>query len=130
MGPLSLKLTPAVVAMAISACLLDAQAPPDAKVTEPETFTFRTDTRLVDLHARVVDKDGHLVLGLAQNAFTIYENGVKQEIKMFRREYGPVARGFIIDNSASIHDNRANVGSAALAPVSASNPGDEIFIIN
>src|SRR5260221_11813663 len=104
MGPLSLKLTPAVVAMAISACLLDTQTPPDAKVTEPETFTFRTDTRLVDLHASVVDKDGHLVLGLAQNSFTIYENGVKQEIKMFRREDVRGALGLGIDNSASMHD--------------------------
>ncbi len=90
MGILSLKLTPAIAAMALCGCLLDAQAPPDAKVTEPETFTFRTDTRLVDLHASVVDKDGHLVLGLPQSAFTIYENGVKQEIKMFRREDVPV----------------------------------------
>src|SRR5579864_5417909 len=122
MGLLSPKLTPGIVAVAFSVCLLDAQAPPDAKVTEPETFTFRTDARLVDLHASVVDKDGHLVLGLPQSAFTIYENGVKQEIKMFRREDVPVSLGLIIDNSASMHDKRAKVASAALALVGASNP--------
>ena len=125
----SLKLTPGVVVIALFGCLLDAQAP-DAKVTEPETFTFRTDTRLVDLHATVVDKEGHLVLGLPQSAFTIYENGVKQEIKMFRREDVPVSLGLIIDNSASMHDKRAKVASAALALVSASNPEDEVFIMN
>ena len=129
MGFLSLKLTPGVVMIALSGCLLDAQAP-DAKVTEPESFTFRTDTRLVDLHATVVDKEGHLVLGLPQGAFTICENGVKQEIKMFRREDVPVSLGLIIDNSASMHDKRAKVASAALALVSASNPEDEVFIMN
>jgi Ca-activated chloride channel homolog len=130
MGLLSRKLGPGVVAIALSVCLLHAQAPPDAKVTEPESYTFRTDTRLVDLHASVVDKDGHLVLGLPQSAFTIYENGVKQEIKMFRREDVPVSLGLIIDNSASMHDKRAKVASAALALVSASNPEDEVFIMN
>src|SRR5579859_4138586 len=130
MGLLSLKLTPGIVVMAFCVCLVEAQVPPDAKVTEPETFTFRTDTRLVDLHASVVDKEGHLVLGLPQSAFTIYENGVKQEIKMFRREDVPVSLGLIIDNSASMHDKRAKVGSAALALVSASNPEDEVFIMN
>lgn len=126
----SRKLRLGLVGIALFASLLHAQAPPDAKVVEPETFTFRTDTRLVDLHASVVDKDGHLVLGLPQSAFTIYENGVKQEIKMFRREDVPVSLGLIIDNSASMHDKRAKVASAALALVSVSNPEDEVFIMN
>src|SRR5947199_7259880 len=129
MGFLSRKLTPGVVMIALSGCLLDAQAP-DAKVTEPETFTFRTDTRLVDLHATVVDKEGHLVLELPQSAFTIYENGVRQEIKMFRREDVPVSLGLIIDNSASMHDKRDKVGSTELALVSASNPEAEVFLMN
>ncbi len=109
--------------------LLHAQTP-DAKVTEPEAFVFRTDTRLVDLHATVVDKQGHLVLGLTQSAFTVQENGVKQEIKMFRREDVPVSLGLVIDNSASMHDKRAKVASAALALVAASNREDEVFILN
>ena len=127
---LSRKLPLGMMAITLSGCLLHAQAQPDAKVTEPESFTFRTDTRLVDLHATVVDKDGHLVLGLSQSAFTVYENAVKQEIKMFRREDVPVSLGLIIDNSASMHDKRAKVASAALALVAASNPGDEVFIMN
>jgi VWFA-related protein len=103
---------------------------PDAKVTDPDTFTFRTDTRLVDLHATVLDKAGHLVLNLPQSAFTVYENGVKQEITTFRREDVPVSLGLVIDNSASMHEKRARVGSAALALVKASNPEDEVFILN
>ena len=130
MGLLSRKIRQGIVVIVLSGCLCEAQTPPDAKVTEPESFTFRSDTRLVDLHATVVDKDGHLVLGLAQSAFTVYENGAKQEIKMFRREDVPVSLGLIIDNSASMHDKRAKVASGALALVAASNPGDEVFIMN
>jgi Ca-activated chloride channel homolog len=108
---------------------INAQTPA-AKVPEPETFTFRTDLRLVDLHATVVDKSGHLVLNLPQSAFTVYENGVQQEVTMFRREDVPVSLGLVIDNSASMHDKREKVASAALALVKASNPQDEVFILN
>ncbi len=104
---------------------------PDAKVPEePPVFTFRTDTRLVDLHASVIDKQGHLVLNLPESAFKVYENGIQQEIKMFRREDVPVSLGLIIDNSASMHDKRAKVASAALALVGVSNAEDEVFIMN
>jgi len=117
------------LAAAVVCGVLYAQSP-DAKVSEPETFTFRSDTRLVDLHATVVDKAGHLVLNLPQSAFTVYENGVKQEIAMFRHEDVPVSLGLVIDNSASMHDKRAKVASAALALVKASNPEDEVFILD
>jgi VWFA-related protein len=104
---------------------------PDAKVPEATpNFTFRTDSRLVDLHATVLDKQGHLVLNLPESAFKLYEDGVQQVITTFRREDVPVSLGLIIDNSASMHNKRAKVASAALALVAASNPEDEVFILN
>ena len=42
----------------------------------------------------------------------------------------PISLGLIIDNSASMTDKRDRVASAALAMVKASNPEDEVFIIN
>jgi Ca-activated chloride channel family protein len=120
----------AVTAVAWALIPLYGQTP-DAKVPEESpVFTFRTDTRLVDLHASVIDKQGHLVLNLPESAFKVYENGIQQEIKMFRREDVPVSLGLIIDNSASMHDKRAKVASAALALVGVSNPQDEVFIMN
>ena len=94
----------------------------------PET-TFRSDTRLVVLNVSVFDKDGKIVKGIPKSAFTVYENGEKQEIKVFRQEDVPVSLGLIIDNSASMHDKRERVASAALALVQASNPQDEVFIM-
>jgi Ca-activated chloride channel family protein len=143
MSSLSAKLS--LCAAILGASMLWAQAQEPAKATEQkpsgnpsaivpanssDEVTFRTDTRLVDLHATVVDRDGRLVLGLPQSAFSVYENGVKQEIKVFRQEDAPVSLGLIIDNSASMHDKRAKVGSAALGLVAASNPDDEVFIMN
>ncbi len=91
---------------------------------------FRADTRLVVLHASVVDKNGNLVTGLPESAFTVYENGVKQEIKLFRQEDVPVSMGLIIDDSGSMRDKRRKVESAALTLVKKSNPQDEVFIVN
>jgi VWFA-related protein len=91
---------------------------------------FRTQTRLVVLHATAEDKEGHLMMELPKSAFQIFENGVRQEIKSFRREDVPVSLGLIIDSSASMTDKRDRVAAAALALVQSSNPEDEVFIVN
>ena len=98
--------------------------------TPDQAAVFRTDTRLVVLHATVVDKSGHLVTNLPETAFQVYENGVQQHIKIFKREDIPVSMGLIIDNSGSMRDKRAKVEAAALALVKDSNRQDEVFIVN
>ena len=91
---------------------------------------FRSDTRLVVLHATVVDKNGNLVTNLPQTAFQVYEDGVQQQIKTFKREDIPVSLGLIIDNSGSMRDKRQKVETAALTLVKASNRQDEVFVVN
>ncbi len=91
---------------------------------------FKADSRLVVLHASVVDKKGKLLTDLPQNAFKVYENGAEQDIKIFRREDVPVSMGMVIDNSGSMRDKRARVERASLDLVKASNPQDEVFIVN
>ncbi len=91
---------------------------------------FRSDTRLVVLHASVVDKKGKLVTNLDRSAFKVFENGQPQEVKIFRREDVPVSLGIIIDDSGSMMTKRSRVEAAALAMVRESNPQDEVFIVN
>ncbi len=91
---------------------------------------FRSDTRLVVLHASVVDKKGKLVTNLDKGAFKVFENGQPQQVKIFRREDVPVSLGIIIDDSGSMMTKRSRVEAAALAMVRESNPQDEVFIVN
>ncbi len=91
---------------------------------------FRSDTRLVVLHASVVDKRGKLVTNLNREAFKVFENGQPQQVKIFRREDVPVSLGIIIDDSGSMSTKRTRVEAAALAMVRESNPQDEVFIVN
>src|ERR1044071_4651534 len=69
------------------AALLAQQAAPE----QTDTTVFRTETRLVVLHATAEDKDGKMVTNLNQSAFQVFENGVKQQIKSFRQEDVPVS---------------------------------------
>ncbi|MFN0164800.1 MAG: VWA domain-containing protein [Bryobacteraceae bacterium] len=97
---------------------------------EGETPTFRSDTRLVVLHATVVDRKGSHLTQLQRNAFKIFENGVEQPMKIFRREDIPISLGLIVDNSGSMRNKRAKVESAALKLVKGSTRNDEVFIVN
>jgi len=110
----------------LTAAVVCALAAPQESPT-----VFRADTRLVVCHTTVVDnKTGHLVTDLPQSAFTVFENDVKQDIKVFKREDVPVSMGLVIDNSGSMRPKRSSVESAALALVKDSNPEDEVFIVN
>lgn len=98
-----------------------------AQEAEP---VFRSDAPLVELHATVTDKEGHLLMDLPQSAFKVFENDAEQEIKVFRHEDAPVSLGLIVDNSASMLKKRSRVAAALLTLIRASNPGDEAFIVN
>ena len=91
---------------------------------------FHTDTRLVVVHATVRDGRGALVTTLNRDAFTVYENGKRQAIAVFQRDDQPVSLGLLIDNSGSMRTIRPQVEAAALALARASNPQDEMFVLN
>jgi VWFA-related protein len=97
--------------------------------TEPPEATFRVGTDLVLLNVSVFDSAGQVLKGLPQSAFTVLENGVRQQISVFRQEDVPVSLGLIIDNSASMANKRDRVVSSAMAMIKASNPEDEVFAI-
>jgi VWFA-related protein len=94
------------------------------------TPVFRTDARLVVLHATVVDRHGKLITTLPRSAFHVFEDGHEQQMKIFRREDVPVSMGMVIDNSGSMRVKRRRVEDAAMALVKASNPQDEVCIVN
>jgi Ca-activated chloride channel homolog len=105
-----------------------AKQPPQATADEPTTFT--AETRWVILPVSVSDKNGKLVTDLQEKSFKVFENGVEQPIKLFRHEDVPISLGIIIDNSGSMREKRQKVEVASVDLVKASNPHDEVFIVN
>jgi Ca-activated chloride channel family protein len=115
------------------AAIASAQNPPAPKPDKDagkDVPLFTSDTRLVILPVTVADKSGKLIPNLPQSAFKVFENGAEQLIKVFRREDVPVSLGIIIDNSGSMRDKRLKVETASADLVKASNPQDEVFVVN
>lgn len=108
-----------------------AQQPGEGPSSQDEgVFVFRKDVEEVQLHATVLDEKHRLVTDLGRQDFSVFENGAPQKITSFRREDIPVSIGIVIDNSGSMRDKRPAVNQAALNLVRASNPQDEVFIVN
>ena len=93
-------------------------------------FVFKKDVQEVMLHATVTDGQRNPVPNLDKSVFTILENGSAQPITSFRRQDVPVAMGIVVDNSGSMRDKRDEVNRAVLSLIRASNPADEIFVVN
>jgi VWFA-related protein len=108
---------------------------PQTQIGQPATnengvFVLRKDVDEVLLHASVIDDHQHIVTNLDKSAFNVFEDGKPQTIISFHHEDIPVAMGIVIDNSGSMREKRAKVNQAALNLVRASNPHDEMFIVN
>ncbi len=93
-------------------------------------FVFKKQVEEVVLHATVLDDQRHLVPNLSQTAFAVLQDGTPQSVTSFRREDVPVAMGIVVDNSGSMRDKREKVNQAVLNLIRASNPQDEIFVVN
>jgi Ca-activated chloride channel homolog len=93
-------------------------------------FVFKKEVEEIILHATVVDDQRRPVPSLERSAFAVFVNGVSQPITSFRHQDVPVAMGIIIDNSGSMRDKRDEVNRAVMNLIRASNPQDEIFVVN
>jgi len=63
---------------------------------------FRGGTDVVLLTITVLDSGNHLVAGLEQEDFQIYEDGIKQDPSNFSRQAQPIALSLVIDTSTSM----------------------------
>ena len=98
--------------------------------TEQQDFTIQTTSRLVLLDVSVRDAAGRLVSGLVKDNFKVVENGKPEEISQFSNADIPVTVGIAVDESGSMRPKRAQVVTAGLAFIQASNPMDEMFVVN
>jgi Ca-activated chloride channel homolog len=95
-----------------------------------DKYTYRSQVNEVTLSATVLDSRRHLVTNLAETNFAVYEDNQPQKITFFRRQDIPVSIGIVVDNSGSMRTKRAAVTKAVLNLIQASNPQDEVFVVN
>jgi VWFA-related protein len=97
---------------------------------QTDEFRISTDVFNVLLDVSVRDAKGGYVSGLKKDDFLIEENGVAQTISSFSSADVPVTVGLVMDDSGSMRPKRADVNSAGVEFAVASNPRDEVFVIN
>jgi Ca-activated chloride channel homolog len=102
----------------------------DGQDEQPGDFTLHSEVRLVLLDVSVTGKQSGFVADLSKENFTVLEDGVPQRISVFDHNDAPVTCGLIVDESRSMTPKRQDVLAAATSFIEASNPQDEIFVLN
>ena len=87
----------------------DAQQP-DAE----QAPVFRTGTNIVSLNVTVTDPRKQPVAGLTQADFSIFEDGVQQQVRFFESRHVPLDLILLIDTSSSMRDKMSVVHEAAV----------------
>ena len=103
-----------------------------ARGEDPPAAPFRISVNvdLVVLHASVSDRQGRFASDLSQRDFAVYEDGVRQTMRLFRHEDTPVAVGLVVDHSGSMKGKLSDVIAAARTFVQSSSPEDRMFVVN
>lgn len=102
-----------LVAVVVSLAALSAQQPPAPQQPPPPTPSFRGGVDLVSLNVTVTEGSKY-VTDLNQEDFSVYEDGVKQEITFFNRSSLPIALALLLDTSASMESKLQTAQEAAI----------------
>ncbi|MEP7367166.1 MAG: VWA domain-containing protein [Acidobacteriota bacterium] len=117
-----------VVAAIVSSGGQQLSPPAGAQALHP--FEVSVNVDLVQVYATVRDREGRFVAGLVEGDFEVYEDGVKQTVRLFAHEDIPVTVGLVVDHSGSMRGKLTEVTSAARSFVQSSNPEDQMFVVN
>src|SRR5262249_51183406 len=75
--------------------------------------TFRGNVRTVAVYATVMGADGRLIPDLGRDAFSILDNGHRQDLSLFANDVQPITVVMLLDRSGSMKANFSLVQQAA-----------------
>src|SRR5687768_4233807 len=99
-------ISPLFFAFALAVATLGAQ--------DQEGFSFRSGVELINVTATVTDKDGRFVSGLRKEDFTVFEDGVRQDVTHFSNDRVPVSLGIVLDTSGSMTPDKMSAARSAI----------------
>jgi Ca-activated chloride channel family protein len=95
----------ALIALAVTTLSAASQEAPQV---------FRSGVDVVSLNVTVADAQQHYITDLEQGDFTVFEDGVKQELLYFSKSNIPIALSLLIDTSASMEERLLVAQNAAV----------------
>jgi Ca-activated chloride channel homolog len=108
-----------------------APAPPSpSTAASRQQPSFRSGIDIVSLNITVTDATNHYVTDLAENDFSVFEDGVKQSVTFFSRRQQPVAMSLLLDSSASMEQHLGTLQTAATNFIKKLKPNDIAQVID
>ena len=86
--------------------------------------SFRTGIDVVSLNVTVADGSGRFITNLDGDAFSVFEDGIKQQVTFFNHSNLPIALSVLLDTSASMEDKLQTAQDAAVGFVKRLRPQD------
>ena len=94
-----------------------------------QPYTFKSDVSLVTFTATITDSQGRYVRGLRKDALAVWEDGVRQQVSLFRAEYEPVSLGIVFDTSGSMERKIEEVADAVAHFAATAERDDDMFLM-
>lgn len=92
------------------------------------TAPLKKGKALVSVPVAVSDREGHYIFGLKKQDFTVYQDGVKQEIVSFETENEPVSVALLIDTSQSAQKVLGKIKNTSKDFIKLLNPNDQCML--
>ena len=107
-----------------------AQAPPPPTPTPPpRTPTFGVEIEVINLTVSVTDSRSRYVTDLTHDDFAVFEDGIRQDLSIFRHEDIPISMVLVIDTSASMDEKLSQAQQAAIRFVKTLRPQDNAQVM-
>ncbi|MBC7901282.1 MAG: VWA domain-containing protein [Saprospiraceae bacterium] len=90
---------------------------------------IKVDSSVVRLNIGVVDQRGRPITSLDKSSFSLYEDGVKQEISSFVAAPAPFSVVMLLDMSGSTKSFRQNIQLSASRFLDALGPDDRVAVV-
>lgn len=102
--------------------------PANRPEANPDDEVIRLESTLVNIPLLVSDRSGRYISRLNKNDFTLYEDGVLQEIATFTSEEVPFNVVLLLDMSPSVQGSTESIHDAAIAFVRQMRPQDRVMV--
>jgi Ca-activated chloride channel homolog len=89
----------------------------------------RIDTNLVTVPVSVFDRQGRLIPNLQRESFSVFEDGVEQQIKHFEPTEKPFTVALMLDTSGSTVFHLWEIKEAAIAFAKQLRPQDRVLVV-
>jgi Ca-activated chloride channel family protein len=107
---------------------LYAQAAPVKPADQAQVFRSTVD--VVSLNVTVVDNQNRYITDLAEQDFTVFEDGARQELTFYNKSSLPIALSILIDTSASMESRLPLAQEAAVGFARKLRPQDLAQIVD